>query len=420
VFGIGIDALQGHGLTDALLDIARNWKRVSRLISDEQREKMRNTLFLSPDIVEQAGSHEKSEWLHVLTQGVGEWAIHPTRVLTRRGNVDTTWHDGQEHGAISPRQFVKKGDTLELMNPLDPQPPRIQMRLLWAFDAKTAANTADASGEASSRNALSDFDYERMNRDSKRGEAFEGNQLLQPKAGEFRNPGDIQISDDGEALVLRLENSRQEPLVNEHTLPEWSRTLNMRSHRGVGLWVTGDNSGAILVIQIPGGDYVVPIDFTGRRYVEIPNAQVAWSTGYWGWRMGSKRTYYDNVTWLKMGIGYLPAGRAAEVRVEQLTALNEHPVELRNPRFSIGDTTLEAEGVLSSGQYLVWEGGATCTVYDENWHKKSDLPLRRNTLMAPKGDLRFSIEGETGALLPWLEVQVMTRDEPMIIPDGEL
>ena len=48
---------------------------------------------------------------------------------------------------------------------------------------------------------------------------------------------------------------------------------------------SGDNSGALLLVQLGNRDYVVTIDFVGRRYVEIPNGEVSWATGAWGWRM---------------------------------------------------------------------------------------------------------------------------------------
>lgn len=420
LFGIGIEALRGHGQTSELLAVAKQWKRVNALITPEQRASIRQTLAITPDIVEQAGSHEKSELVHVVSQQPGRWEIHPTQVLKRAGTLDTNWHDGQEHGAIAPRQFLKPGDELTLANPFATQAPRLILRVLWAFDSNATTNAAAAGGQESTRTAVSDFDYEAMNTRSKEALAAEGNILLQPRASEFRNQRDTRISDDGDALLIQLDNPLSTPLVNEHNLPEWSRNVNMLSHGGLGFWVTGDNSGAVLVVQIPGGDYVLPIDFTGRRYVEIPNAQVAWSTGYWGWRMGAKRTYYDRVSWLKMGFGYLPPESKAEVRVEGLSALKEYATELRNPTFRVGDTRLVVEGVVGSGHYLTWSGGNTCAVFDENWHHLADLPVTEQSLSIPQGTVSFTVSGDAQTLQPWLELQVMTRGEPIVVPDPAL
>lgn len=120
LFGINIATLQAHGLTDRILETARNWKRVNQVISPEQREQMRRTLYYEDDFLQQAGYHEQSELVHVLSKGRGQWEIHPTKVLTRPGNEDVRWQDGQEHGAISPCQFIKPGETLRLANPFTP------------------------------------------------------------------------------------------------------------------------------------------------------------------------------------------------------------------------------------------------------------------------------------------------------------
>lgn len=129
------------------------------------------------------------------------------------------------------------------------------------------------------------------------GESAEtvGNVFLQPLPDEIRNRRDTRFSLDGDVLVIEADNPLDNAVVNEDHLPEWGRILNMTKQRGIGMWVTGDGSGAILTFQIPGGDYVVPLTFTGRRYIEIPNAQAAWANGHWGWRMGSKRCYYERV-----------------------------------------------------------------------------------------------------------------------------
>ncbi len=242
------------------------------------------------------------------------------------------------------------------------------------------------------------------------------NLLVQPGASELRNKGDVVIKEDGSGLVLEARNPTDQAIVHEDELPEWSRTLNMTHHRGLGFWITGDQSGAILTIQIPGGDYVVPIDFAGRRYIEIPNAQVAWSTGYWGWRMGSKRTYYGDVPWLKMGFGILPPKSQTRVRMEGLKALREIATELRNPVLRIGDASLKIDGVLESGQYLVWDNEDTCEVFDANWQHVKTLPVVRDRFSWPRGEATFKIDADAGPAPPWLEVQLLTRDEPIVVP----
>lgn len=341
-------------------------------------------------------------------------------VLTRPGNEDVRWQDGQEHGAISPRQFVKTGEMFRLVNPFAPQPPRMVLRVLWAFDAAGRADVVEKGSGADQRASDSAFDYAKMTAATGRNAGASGNVLLQPAPNELRNQREAQFSGEGDALVVEAQNPLDKPVVNEDGLPEWSRSLSMTGRRGIGMWVTGDGSGAILTFQIPGGDYVVPLNFTGQRYIEIPNAQVAWAAGCWGWRMGSKRCYYERVDWCKLGFGMIPPRTNVRASIEGLTALAEIPVELRNPVLHAGGTNLELTGTIASGQYLTWEGGTTATVYDPNWNRVAELPVKAEGFNAPAGEFDCQITADEGAALPWLELQLMTRDAAAIVPDPTL
>lgn len=415
MFGVNIKTLRAHGLTEELLETARNWKEVNQLISHDQRERILKTLYFASDPCAQAGTHEKSRVIHVLSKQVDRFEIHPTQVLCRAGNVDTVWHDGQEHGAISPRQFIKPGDVIRLINPYKSQPPKVIIRCLWGMNYD--GPTERASGGKGTDNSGVDkaFNYAKMALNRIAGNVPLTNLLIQPESSELRNKGDVSIEADGDGLLLGASNVTDGVIVHEDQLPEWSRTLNMTRHRGLGLWVTGDQSGAMLTIQIPGGDYIVPIDFTGRRYFEIPNAQVAWSTGYWGWRMGSKRTYYGDVPWLKMGFGMLPSKSHPRVRVDGLKALREIATEIRNPVLRIGDASLKITGLLASGQYLVWNNEDKCEVFDANWQQIQTLPVIRDGFSCPSGEVEFNIDADAGKVYPWLEVQLLTRDDPIVV-----
>jgi hypothetical protein len=417
LFGIHIETLETHGLTAQILDTTRNWKRVNQLIASEQRDQIRRKMYYEDDFLQQAGNHEQSELVHVLSKGAGQWKIYPTKVLTRPGKEDVRWQDGQEHGAISPRQFLKPGETLRLGNPFNAQAPHVVLRVLWGFDATSQADCTKAGSGVDSRGADSAFDYAKMVSAASGKTEESGNILLQPSPEEIRNQRDTRFTGDGTTLVIEASNPFDRPAVNEDHLPEWSRMLNMTTHRGIGLWVTGDGSGAILTFQIPGGDYVVPLTFTDRRYIEIPNAQAAWANGHWGWRMGSKRSYYEDVSWLKLGFGIIPPHTSARVSVEGLTALKEIATELRNPVLYAGGTRLEINGTVASGQYLTWEDGPAAMVYDANWNQVAALPVTVEGFVAPSGEFDFQVTAEEGASPPWLELQLMTRDVPLVVRD---
>ncbi len=140
MFGVNVKTLRAHGLTEELLETARHWKDVNRLISTDQREQLRKTLYFAPDPCGQSGNHEKSRVVHVLSKHAERFEIHPSQVLSREGNADTVWHDGQEHGAISPRQFIKPGEVLRLVNPYRPQAPKVTLRCLWGWTMTARRN----------------------------------------------------------------------------------------------------------------------------------------------------------------------------------------------------------------------------------------------------------------------------------------
>jgi len=415
LFGLRIDALRSHGQTDLIFETATNWKRVNQLIAAEQRTQIRNTMFHEDDMLAQAGNHSQSELVHVLSRGADKWEIHPSKVLTRPGGEDVRWQDGQEHGAVSPRQFVKPGESLMLSNPFAEQTPRMILRVLWAFDSSIQAETAVSGSGTDERGADSAFDYAQMIATNSANSGVSGNVALQPELGEIRNQRDTSFRQDGQALVVEAVNPLEHPVVNEDNLPEWSRSLNMVRRRGIGMWVTGDGCGAILVFQIPGGDYVVPLTFSDRRYIEIPNAQAAWASGHWGWRMGSKQSYYDSVHYLKIGFGLIPPRTNVRASIEGLTALQEIDTELRNPVVHAGEHRLEIRGSVASGHYLTWDGGPTAAAYDANWNLVDELPVTAEAFYVPAGEFEFRLTSDDDVPAPWLELQLITRDDAIFV-----
>lgn len=418
LFGINVDTLKRHGRTEAILETARNWKRVNGLIQPAHRRQLRQTLFSEQDPLEQAGHHEKSRVVHELVPGDGRWEIYPTAVLTRPGKVDVAWQDGQEHGAISPRQFLKPGMAFTLVNPFQAQRPRLILRVLWGFNPETGAAPSAAGSGADRRHSDANFDYARLVQTTRSATDEAGNVRLQPRAEEIRNRRDTRIESTGDALTLSAANPLDRPVYEENALPEWSRRLDMTRHRGLGLWVTGDASEAILVVQIPGGDYVIPIDFAGRRYIEIPHSQVAWAEGRWGWRMGSKHAHYDAVNWVKMGFGMLPAKSKTRVTVEGLTALREVDTQLKNAVLHFGSKSVTLQGAIPSGTYLTWDGGETAVLYDANWNETGRLSVTGGSREVPEGPFEFRLtSSDTDTPPPWIDLQLLTRGVPIVVAD---
>jgi hypothetical protein len=163
---------------------------------------------------------------------------------------------------------------------------------------------------------------------------------------------------------------------------------------------------------------VVPIDFTGRRYVEIPNGEVSWASSAWGWRMETKSTDYAKVRRVKIGFGELPPRGQAAVKVEQLTALGEIPVALENPVVRVGTGQLRVRGTIPSSRFLEYTGGDRAILYDENWRQLAELSVEADNFVVAAGPASISVSAKQGGPQLWLEVQFLTTGTPIRVGDA--
>ena len=138
---------------------------------------------------------------------------------------------------------------------------------------------------------------------------------------------------DADALEIRSENKTNQPAIHLDDRPSWATAIDMSDARGLGCTVTGDGSGAVLVITIDGRgnrDYVIPIDFQGTREIAIPNGEVAWGHPRWGWRFHSARFDYRRITRVKVGFGTVPSQTTAQVTVGNIRPLRKVDSALRD------------------------------------------------------------------------------------------
>ena len=251
------------------------------------------------------------------------------------------------------------------------------------------------------------------------GEAVIGNIPLQPVAGDMQETGDMQFADTEDGLRITCDNAAAERRTFEDSIPFFPRRADMSGHRGIGLEVTGDASGSLLVIRIPGRDYVVPIDFAGRRYIEIPKGEVSWADGRWGWRCATHRADYRRVGRVHLGFGAVPGKTRASVVVRNLRALREISTQLQDPVVRIGDGMLRCKGAVRSSEYLEYTGGKNAPVYDRNWNLLRQLPVETTDFSMPNGEATVTITGADGAPAPWLDVQIMTDGTALVVPKPE-
>jgi hypothetical protein len=570
MFGVSPRTLEQHGRADEIISLVRQWKEAGIYLTEEQRKTMRATFVPAEQRLRDASREPCSEIVWTLRDQPDAWQIVPVRVLTRKEG-DIKWHSWQEHGPIMPRQFIKAGQSLRLINPNAAQAPGFIIQCLAAFDAgeqsleidpsawkgiqwiwgRAGADTAPPSAPAEKLYIRKSFDLppeyhggkvsfifavddqldlwingtyvdkggasSKMTvwdvthclrpgrnviavtaasmggraglagalevedarslaeqREAEEIAAFEGKTFsgrfqmpidaswrcstvapggwqdvdfddsgwgmavplaalgdppwgamsgagvgsipLQPEAADMEGTGEMKFEDVKEGLRITVENRADERRTFEDALPFYSRRVNMTGHRGIALEVTGDGSDALLVVRIPGRDYVVPIDFTGPRTIEIPKGEVSWADGRWGWRTATHHANYAGIGRMQLGFGAVPGKTRACVEVRNLRALREISTQLNDPEVRIGRGMLRCRGAVQTGEYLEYTGGQTAHVYDRNWNLLRELPVESRDFIMPTGEETVTIAGADGSPVPWLDVQIMTEGTPIMVP----
>lgn len=423
MFGINEAMLAAHGLSGEFLADFRRWNEVSRLALGEQRQALRQAL------AEQSEG-KKSLISHNFAQGKmgariretpDAYEVVPLRVLTRP--TDAPAMRGVESGIAAPRQFVEPGQILDFNNPYAAQPLTWVIRVLpeMAFGSGATNRVSSEGQQAVVEQYLTGVAGVQPNAPAKAPGQNAPDKTpvrLQPKANEVRNQTYATYVQDGDGVVITADKARDQDFWKGDDLPNWARTVPMPGH-GLSLDVTGDGSGAVLVIQLSGGgtrDYVVKIDFTGKRTIVIPSGEVSWADGRWGRRAGTERFGYDVVRGIAMGFGYVPAKVKPQVKVENLQLREDHPSRLVNPVIVVGAGEIQIAGEVESGQYLRYSGGNKAEVFDENWKPLRQLAVTVRDALMPAGRVLVSVRVADGTPRPWLETQFFTQGGPVRIP----
>lgn len=419
MFAVSDRALRAHGLHDALIETLLNWKDVSARLTEAQHAQLEATFGRPAGGMPERSRHVTSRFVQMARKTATGYEVVPVCVLTRKTG-DILWQQGQEHGAISPRQYMKPGETLQLENPFAAQPARFVVRVLWAFDPAAPAEAVKATGRPATVVDRTRESFTTGNAAAAASIAASTNLLLQPALRALRFTAGAglvnSVTNEGEGLRVSAENASDKEVWGDvDALPAWDAAMDLTGRRGIGMRVTGDGSGALLLFAISGRDYVVPVDFTGPRDIEMPNGEVAWASARWGWRMATKHADYARQRTCRLGLVHLPPRTKVSVRVERLAALAEIPAALENPVIRVGEGTLTVKGRVASGEYLRYDDGDKASVHDENWNPLRELPVVRSDYTMPAGWAPVSITSSSRAQ-PWLEVQFMTEGPPMEVP----
>jgi len=417
LFAMSESALKQFGLTDAMIQAVLDWKEVSRRLTDAQHATLEQSFSPTASTMPDRSRHRVSPLVHTVRKSGDTYELVPVRVLTR-AEGDIPWQLGQEHGPIGPRQFVKLNERVDLSNLEAPQVPGFIVRVLPGFmpDARAEPKALAKVGDPAAA-SLTTTDLFTAGNNQAAGSAREvkSNLALMPTTQTLQARGSSTLTKfDGE-LEVRASNPTDASFWQCSELPGWRVPINMQERRGIGLEIEGDGSGATLLVQVLGHgsrDYAVTVDFKGKRWIEIPSGEVAWSNAHWGWRMQTKHCDYSKLSEVRLGFGFLPPRCEARVSVSSLQALAEIPVTLTDPVVVLGERQFSMKGEISTGEYLQYQGGKLATVYDANWNRLRELPVEGGGEI-PTGPLSTRVDGRSNGAQPWLEIQVMTLGSPL-------
>ena len=411
MFGIFPHVIKEHGLEEYIAEQFTVWRELKRKLTPELRNKIVGTYKLNP------GSHHFSTKILYEARRAGTgYEIQPFTIMTR-GEVDAPWTTIQEYNVLMPRQYIAPGMRVKLDNPFERQTPQFIIRVLNGYtdsagDAQAAAPAKEMTQDMKEYLVAAGVEVDSPTTAPTPSAPGTDPYRLQPKAAQMDNPGKHVFSDVGEALSISLHNTTQDTLVQYKGLPARNFKGNTQNARGLGLTVTGDGSGALLVIQIgQANDYVIPIDFTGRKDIVIPVSEAAHAINGWGMRPGTKGARHGLFHGVFIGFGRVPANTHANVLIENLRMLGEKPSSIKNPVIHAGAGTLAIQGEVISDQYLWYQGGDKVGVYDKNWNLQAELPVVATNFEVDSGFSEFWIDGEYATPPPWFNVQFITKGE---------
>ena len=160
-----------------------------------------------------------------------------------------------------------------------------------------------------------------------------------------------------------------------------------------------------------GRDYVVPIAFTGERWIEIPTGEQGWRVRDWGWTKGTRKSFdYSQVSEVVIGLGHLPPRTSPSVQVRGLTALKEIHSPIVGPRMKLGaqSLSLPPDVSIACEHHFILDPDGTFTIYDSNWNRLNQQRLQHG--FRARNTAQICVSSVVGRDAPWLELGVQISE----------
>lgn len=293
---------------------------------------------------------------------------------------DGAWHAAPRHReshAVTDSESVQ----WTFHNPFPAQPPRIRIEGL----AGLAPYGSDGAVALSAGSGVRSF-----------GPAQTADGVSLDVAAGASPPGE---SDSSISLVARNDGAPS------HTAwagigKTFSPPRNL-SGRGLGLWVHGDGSGAVLNVQLESteaaargrAEHYVDLDFTGWRYLELVEPESA-RLGMFGWPYSKRqadwggdvpfldvlRDYilwvdYSQIEHLNLWLNNIPSGEQVQCLVGPIQALPVQAITCDAIAFEINGAEAVLPAPLSSGEYIELDPDGATVVYGLQGERLREVAL---------------------------------------------
>lgn len=428
------DSLENFGLRDHFATAIERWRTYGPQLPDSVKERIFNAYGRSSRYPLQV------EHFRLEPTG-GNLDVVPFRPM-RRPVGDRGWGYIQEHGPVYTYQYMRPNTKglLQLENPYHSQTPECIIRVMKDFrrDILTGyANGKHTGGERFHRLVEQTLGRSKVTADGKEVQKVTGNvdhRIMMPlniagSGGQSKlkpklkvDPGQMELQIQSGGAQITYDNLSRNAKVFDlddkrtNSVVRWSVDSSIRKAKGLGVVITGDASNALFVIRVRGKgsrDYVIPIDFKGKRYIEIADSQVSWSAENWPITSAWKRWHGDAINTVLAGFASVPPGTKASVLVEDIQLLPEKDSALANPTIHCGSGTISILGVIPSDRHIWYRGGDKAEIYDLNWNLLEQLPVTVVRAAVPSGRSDISITNSNKASDPWLECQFFVRDKSL-------
>ncbi len=222
----------------------------------------------------------------------------------------------------------------------------------------------------------------------------------------------IDVAPEGGEDMARVKVAGSQPAGGTRGWARLERTydplLNLRDREGLGVWVEGDGSGAVLNVQLRSpehlsrgvADHYIPLDFTGRRYFELMEldnpamSQYAWPHAADPYLVYREMVHYDKVESLSVWVTNLPPGKTLACGVGPIRALPLVTPPIVNPAVTVGGKTVTFPVTIETGCYLEFNSPDDCTLYARDGKVLQKVTPRGEvpTLAPGENNLQFQCE----------------------------